>query len=96
MAGAILATHQEWRDWVLCDSVQEDFLDHAKQVGYLRRSSETELGMALGKLIPGLRRVRRSVGNRRPYVYEFPPLAQCRAEFEKRTRMKNPWPDDDD
>ncbi len=78
-----------------CNQVQEDFLQHAKDIGYARRSSETELGMVLGKLVPGLGKARRTVGGRRQNMYDFPSLIQCRAEFDKRTRTNNPWPDDE-
>jgi hypothetical protein len=55
------------------------------------------LGMFLSKHVPGLRRREGIIIIKPPgieedgYIYEFPPLEKCRAEFEKLIHQKIEW-----
>jgi hypothetical protein len=69
------------------------YVEHAKRSGSRRRAIETTIGMFLNKVAPGLRK-NRGGGYRAPNgdwvvgtVYEFPPLAECRAAFTERMQM---------
>ena len=58
------------------------YVKHAIDQGVRRRAIETILGRLLQKLAPGLRKGRVSTTDReRPYMYTFPPLAECRDKF---------------
>jgi hypothetical protein len=62
--------------------------------------------MFLVKQVPGLRKHRRvyrarrtgnaGVTEKRGSIYEFPPLADCRAALEKMIQQGVEWPDQDD
>lgn len=64
------------------------YITHLHRMGVQRKVGETEFGMKLRKLAPGVLRHRRAAlvpGGKRPWIYEFPPLAQCRREFARLT-----------
>ncbi len=95
MDGAVLSTDSKWRTLVECHMVHEDFVAHSNKTGFTRRATETELGTALTKLVPGLRKRRKTQNNARSRCYELPPLEECRAAFDQLTKAQNPWPDED-
>ena len=69
------------------------YLESAKDAGERRRAAETELGMALRKLMPEVRATRRWVTSMKKQLrlYVFPPLPQCRAAFERAIRAPINW-----
>lgn len=67
------------------------YLESAKDAGERRRAAETELGMALRKLLPEVRTERRWDGKRQRRKYVFPPLPECRAAFERAIRAPINW-----
>lgn len=101
-----------WSTWgikgrgiVLCAELFENYIHHTKKTGLSRRSSETEVGYALRRLVPGLKRRRgfreELVGAsefggelQRAYVYVFPPLEDCRRHLEGLMHTKIDWVDD--
>ena len=95
MEGAVLSKEYTWRTPIECHLVHEDFIEHSSKMGCPRRASETELGTALTKLVPGLRKPRPTFSGRRVRCYELPPLEECRAAFDRLTKAQNPWPDED-
>ena len=78
-----------------CHLIHEDFVRHSNKTGFTRRATETELGTALKKLVPGSRKRRKTQNKARHWCYELPPLAECRAAFDRLTKAQNPWPDED-
>ncbi len=94
MDGAVCFEDIKWINQVETHVVHEDFLKHSSDIGYSRRSTQTELGAALKKLVPGLDKKRRSRGQNRHWCYIFPDLPQCRAAFDQLTQTRNPWPED--
>jgi len=100
--GRLLPQHNGWMSPVPCEALHADYIAAQKKSGIPRRSTETELGMFLtGQLTTGLRKYRgpaedfgvplRSTPSR-PYVWEFPDLATCRAAFDKKTGHRASWP----
>jgi hypothetical protein len=73
------------------DSLFDSYVEHAQRQGARRRSIETEIGSLLNKTFPTLRRVRVRVGAHRPYVYRFPPLAECRKRFDELMQSSVDW-----
>jgi hypothetical protein len=67
-----------------CDALFDSYVQHANRQGARRRSIETAIGGLLKKTFPTLRRDRATVshGDERAYVYQFPPLAECRKRFD--------------
>jgi hypothetical protein len=65
--------------FIPCAWIHHLFLEEAKSLGLQRRPTETELGIALNKLIPGLKRSRKTLsGGKRFYAYDLPDLQTCR------------------
>jgi hypothetical protein len=95
MDGAVLSTDYTWRTPIECHLVHEDFIQHSGKTGFSRRATETELGTTLKKLVPDMRKRRLTKDKRRPWGYELPPLEECRAAFDRLTRNRNPWPEED-
>lgn len=84
-----------WETEVERVSMFEDYLEKSDKVGIKRRSIETEVGMDLAKLVPAMKDCRPRVGSgKRPRVYLFPPLAECRASFEAAVGQTVEWGDD--
>lgn len=84
----------EWLEWVPCKALHIAYEEKMKRSK--SRSSETELGMTLHRLIPGVQRKRRRVGKHAElniWGHLFPPLHECRAAFEKQMRCQLPWDD---
>jgi hypothetical protein len=75
----------DWRTEVECDKLHELYSERAAAAGSRYRAMQTELGMALKKLVPGVTKRRRSTGTvrqataARPYVWVFPSLQECRS-----------------
>jgi phage/plasmid-associated DNA primase len=83
------SSHHEWLNIVACQEIHEMYLTHAIKIGQNRRSSETELGKALTKLLPSHKKRQMSLDGGRINAWEFPDLDTCRKEFDEVTN----WPD---
>jgi hypothetical protein len=80
-------------------ALYDDYLVRSQKVGVNRKSWDTQLGIALKGMCPGLEKKRPLVhrvggGTERVTCYVFPPLAKCRAEFERIIAGDNPWGED--
>ena len=81
----------------------------ANRSGQSRKSIETELGITLKKLVPGLRRTTRRLPDfglsdettvepydgqvREVETYDFPSLDECRQAFDEAMGWQYPWPE---
>ena len=68
-------------------------IEETNRAGFKRKQIETVLGIFLKKYVPGLRPSER--GGIGP-IYEFPPLADCRAAFERLIQQEIDWPEQKD
>jgi hypothetical protein len=94
LRGTLAAPEAGWTGWIAKTSLHTQFIEHAQRAGNARhRGSETELGMALHKLVPTLLNERRTIANVRRTGWKFPALADCRAAFEKHLKQPIAWPD---
>lgn len=79
------------------DALYDHYVEHAKQVGTQRRSIGTQLGMTLRELCPALMKTRPTIptagGSERLYCYEFPPLKECRRNFDQVSGHTSAWGD---
>lgn len=98
--GILLPDHVGWSAPIIKDRLVDDYLVYSQRVGN-RRSTATALGRFLSKVIPNLKEFQGNVeyydkdrGRRidRKHLYEFPPLDECRAGFEKSVIGEYPWP----
>ncbi|SFI32876.1 hypothetical protein SAMN04515618_11798 [Collimonas sp. OK307] len=84
----------EWQSQVEKDEIYEEYLCKAGRQGINRKAADTEIGIRFKKLVPGLKSKQATVAKpvrfgsgsetikRRVWVWEFPPLAECRKHFE--------------
>ena len=77
--------------------------EHAGRIGEKHRAHQIELGIRLKNILPHLRRKKciaypdnqYGIEAGRPYFYELPSLDDCRKYFEKLSKSKLDWGDDD-
>ncbi|BDV35681.1 DUF5906 domain-containing protein [Methylocystis iwaonis] len=94
-----------WREKVPAAMLFNDYLRTNEKIGVRRKASETEFGIAIRRLVPGVERVR-SVEEievwdeetlkpvqvtRRVWCLRFPSLAQCKRSFEAALKQEFPW-----
>jgi hypothetical protein len=97
-AGATTKGRDVWRTPIPTSTLYSDFLEDAERVGIRRKSWETEFGIALRKLIPGLIRRRETIYEEgegyssRPWCYVLPDLAECREHFASLLQQEVHWP----
>jgi hypothetical protein len=75
--------HEEWRQSVACREVHAAYIDYASRVGQNRRSSQTELGKALRRLLGDVRKRQAMTPEGRINVWDFPDLITCRKHFDE-------------
>jgi len=103
-AGTTTRHDAEWRELMPIAMLFDDYVATAEKIGVRRKQEETVFGITLGKLMPGLRRVRRDAevpdahgtAIRRVRCYLLPSLEDARERFESAVNQKIPWPIDDD
>lgn len=105
MYGSNTGMHNpQWLQSVECRLLHELYREEAEQLGARHRANETELGIQLKKLVPGLRKARRWYENvwptgkdkRRRYEWDFPDLDTCRKAFDTVMNCEHDWALDED
>ena len=91
-AGSLQEDVEWWARYVVRDQLHEEYVKHAQKSGQNRKGTQTELGIALNKLVPGLHGSTETIGGTRVATWEFPDLDTCRKAFDKITKYKHPWP----
>jgi hypothetical protein len=71
-------------------SLFDHYIEETNRSGVRRKRIETLIGIFLKNCVPGLRPSER--GGIGP-IYEFPPLAECRAAFERLIQQEIDWPE---
>lgn len=103
--GHLLPTHETWTQEVVKVALYQDYVDTLGKIGVKQKSVATELGMFLARMIPPATletcrkvvRVPRGVGRSdegQPQSlahWRFPPLAECRAAFDRLSGAGHQW-----
>jgi hypothetical protein len=88
-----------WPTQVATDLLMEDYIKASERIGIKRKSSETEFGMAMRKLIPDVKRVKGWCGvsdaSFRKWCLVLPDIGMARHLFEKAVQQAVDWPVDD-
>ena len=97
MAGSTTAKVDDWLPEIPKAWLADDYIATADRIGIKRKSADTELGIKLQKLIPGLSAERKWTDEspssaRRIWHWIMPPLDDCRAAFETALQQPVPWP----
>jgi len=91
----------EWPAEVPREGLFDDYLEHSDRIGIKRRATDSEVGMALRRLMPNLKTVRRYmvVGEQQRHervrLYVLPSLAEARRLFEAAVGQAVDWEDPD-
>lgn len=96
-AGALDTKLDDWNNGVvLAETLQEDYSTFAGNTGVRHKSTSTELGSQLKKLVPTgqLHKSREMMFGVRKPVYKFPSLHECREYFEQLMNQKIEWPEE--
>jgi hypothetical protein len=96
--GRLLTGHKRWERVVSRDLLHGDYIETLREVGVSHKSMQTELGMQLGKLVPGNihaspRRRDPAARGGRTRTWSFPTLAECRRFFDRLSRGSHEWPE---
>lgn len=96
MSGSLRASQDKWSAGeILASELQDEYKAFTKESGLSSRSTSTELGIVLRKLLPGeLRKVRKVVSGVRRIYYQLPLLAECRESFCAAMQTEIEWPDE--
>jgi hypothetical protein len=93
--GSQLQTEDHWLTEVVKGELFREYTGGAQRAGEYRRGGETQLGILLRKMCPGVRDSRlermHNAQKRRMAVYLFPTLEQCRREFEQYAGQSFDW-----
>lgn len=94
--GSIFRAGSDWPAEIPKPHVFSEYLADGDRAGVRHRSGETELGISLRNLVPGLRDGRKSIrveGDdfQRVRTWKMPPLDACRAHFEELVGQPIAW-----
>ncbi len=85
------AKEEGWCRTVKRETLHRDYQYFVQDLGQTRKSTETELGMGLKRLVPGLRGMERTVDGKQELIWEIPDLDTCRKAFEEVLKYPYPW-----
>ncbi len=97
MAGSVTRKGRIWPSIVSKSVLVDDYVEATERLGVKRKRSETEVGMALRKLMPKLETVRgycqisEDTATRR-WCFRLPDLHLCRHAFEQAVQQTVDWP----
>jgi hypothetical protein len=91
MAGRWSDTDVEWESEVLKERVHGSYSTALQNARFSRASMQTELGIFLKKVFPGLTMKRRRVNGILQQFWGFPTLTECRDQFDDYSRMRHDW-----
>jgi hypothetical protein len=105
-SGATTRHASQWNEEVACSTLFGDYIATADKIGVRRKQEETVFGITMGKLVPGLKRVRRTTEveddrgggpvTKRAWCYQLPPLSEAREAFDRIVGQSVAWPRMDD
>jgi Family of unknown function (DUF5906)/Primase C terminal 1 (PriCT-1) len=95
--GRLLPADKGWEATVPRTALHENYVNALDTVGIQRKSLETELGIQLRNLLGDLpmRETRRQANGGRQRCWIFPPLTECREQFERLVKKKITWGDEE-
>ena len=86
-----------WEREISNSDQHKDYQEFARALNDRYPHHLVAFGMALKKICPSFRNIRRRVhGGGRAYFRQYPPLAECRQDFERLIKMKIDWEEGED
>jgi hypothetical protein len=93
-AGSLSSTRNSWDTEIPKEWLHGDFIKFCNEIGVRHKSSDSEFGTQLKKLVPSLTTGRSSAGRygeSRKNTYRLPSLEECRAAFCRLVNFEIPW-----
>ncbi|MBS7698757.1 MULTISPECIES: primase-helicase family protein [unclassified Chelatococcus] len=97
MSGTSTRGGESWLRVIPKSVLADDYIAVSDRVGVKRRAADTEVGMKLAKLVPGIITERSSWdgadgSQRRVWCWRLPSVEDCRASFEEALQQRVDWP----
>ncbi|WP_291975479.1 MULTISPECIES: primase-helicase family protein [unclassified Chelatococcus] len=97
MTGTTTRGGDSWLRLIPKSVLADDYIAVSDRIGVKRRAADTEVGMKLVKLVPGLTAERSAWDSpdgsqRRVWQWRMPALEDCRAAFEDSLQQRVDWP----
>jgi hypothetical protein len=98
MAGTTTRGGSQWLEEIPKSIIADDYIATSERIGIRRKAAETEIGMKLRKLVPGIGESRplwAGEGDamaKRTWCWKLPSLEDCRAAFEEAVQQPVQWP----
>jgi hypothetical protein len=85
-----LDDYEGWGKPIKTSDLRDMYVEHGHSIGERYLLNDTQFGKNLKCLCPGMERKKQSTGSR-TWEYHFPPLNQCRKDFEKKVGQAIEW-----
>jgi len=85
--GTLSVDHVEWQEDIGCRTLYEEYQAYAKSLNQRYPMPQQQFGKEIKKLCKGIETVRPNRGGFRTRLYRFPPLEECRRQFENLVGM---------
>jgi Family of unknown function (DUF5906) len=100
MSGSTSRHGTTWQREVALQVFFDDYIAVSEKIGIRRKREQIAFGLALHKLVPGLRRAKRmatvddehGAAIKRVWCYLLPPLSTAREDFERELGQRVDWP----
>jgi len=94
--GTLAPEHKDWRAEILVNSLYFEFKEFASGLKDRHPATKESFGRNIAKVCPPVHRARVTDGEKRPWIYRYPTLEECRREFENATGMQGliDWEED--
>lgn len=91
--GTLNSGDENWKIEIECKSLYEGYLEFASNLKERYPLSPQQFGRCIKKLCQGVDKIKTNRNGYRINVYHFPPLEECRKQFEILVRMEDqiPW-----
>jgi hypothetical protein len=90
-AGTLLEKEDRWEAFVITRALHNEYLEFCKVLGDRYPKIDEQFTKALKSMCQPIYRNRVSIQGRREWVLQFPPIWDCRDQFELMIKMKMDW-----
>jgi phage/plasmid-associated DNA primase len=91
MEGTICSDDGDWGEYVVTQNLYDEYIEYCRKIGERFPQTNSQFAKKLRERCPEIRKRRELVKDNRRYVLYFPPLEECRNEFEKHVNIKINW-----
>lgn len=85
---------ETWESRIDCEKIYKEYVAFANNLREKTPVADSQFGKELRNLCPSISRKRGS-GEGRPWQYDFPPIDECRKQFEQAVNMTLKWDEEE-